>query len=381
MPEVGIGGPDPYRRRFDPETYAQCYFNFLERAKLADQAGFSSFWTTEHHFQREGYETVPNVLMLGVWLAQHTSHLKFGAMVHPIPTWHPLRFAEDFAIADIMTNGRMIFGAGRGSVGREAEVFGASFGRRGDSGDQANRLQFEEQMDIMKLAWSGEDFSYRGQVYEIPPEGITETGTAEGKAFDKLTVLPIPTHPVEIWQALNSPATADYAARNGHRGIVSYVGTLEDIFGKWDLYRQMLEKHRGAPVRLGEDRVLVVRMHIGSSKQAAIEEVRPHHDERFRFLGGQRPIHGYRDEQGQPFPMGRLPTVEESVSGGGWLVGTASEVVDGILQMKEKFGVEYILPEVEFPGMTQRAVLDQIEAMGEHVIPCVGAQVPQPLAV
>src|SRR5260221_4692491 len=103
MAEAGHGAPDPYSHQFPPEAYAGAFYDLLEWAKLADQAGFESFWVTEHHFQREGYQVVPNVLLTSAVMAQHTRHLRFGAMVHPIPTWHPLRFAEDFAIADILT--------------------------------------------------------------------------------------------------------------------------------------------------------------------------------------------------------------------------------------------------------------------------------------
>jgi alkanesulfonate monooxygenase SsuD/methylene tetrahydromethanopterin reductase-like flavin-dependent oxidoreductase (luciferase family) len=208
MPQVGHGAPDPYSHQFPPETYAATLLDLLEWSKLADQAGFDSFWVTEHHFQREGYQVVPNVLMLSTVMAQYTRHLKFGAMVHPIPTWHPLRFAEDFAIADILTGGRLIFGAGRGSVDREARVFGSAVSRAEDQANARNRKLFEEQMQIIKLAWSGQPFTHRGAAYRIPPDGLTATGTADGAPFDKLTVIPAPIHPVQIWQALNSKDTA-----------------------------------------------------------------------------------------------------------------------------------------------------------------------------
>jgi alkanesulfonate monooxygenase SsuD/methylene tetrahydromethanopterin reductase-like flavin-dependent oxidoreductase (luciferase family) len=369
MSDVGIDGPDPYGRLFTPETYAGIYPDLIEWAKLSDQGGIESFWITEHHFQREGYQVVPNVLMTGTVLAQHTQKLRFGAMVHPLPTWHPLRFAEDFALADILTGGRMIFGTGRGSVDREARIFGAGVSRVEDATNARNRSQFEEQMEIIKLAWSQPSFSFHGDFYDIPPAGVTNTGTAAGAAFDRITLVPRPTHPVEIWQAYNSTGTAQYAAQHGHKAVVSYVGTHQDVFTKWELFGRLVAEQQQRTVRPGEDRVLVLRTHIGDTREAALEAIRPGHDERFRFLGAQRPIFGYRDQQGVAFSLGHIPTLEDSIAGGGWVVGTADEVREQILHHAETFGLEYLVVELEFPGMGRKAVSDQIERFVTHVMP------------
>jgi alkanesulfonate monooxygenase SsuD/methylene tetrahydromethanopterin reductase-like flavin-dependent oxidoreductase (luciferase family) len=324
---------------------------------------------TEHHFQREGYQVVPNVLMASVALAQHTQKLRFGALVHPLPTWHPLRFAEDFAMADILTGGRMIFGTGRGSVDREARVFGTAVSRADDADNARNRSQYEEQMEIIRLAWSQPSFSFHGNFYDIPPAGITNTGTAAGAAFDRITLVPRPTHPVEIWQALNSTSTAHFAAQRRHKVVISYVGSFGDVFVKWELFGRLASEYQDRTLRPGEDRVLVLRVHIGESKEAAMESIRPSHDERFRFLGAQRPIFGYRDQQGGGFTLGQIPTLEESIAGGGWLVGTAQDVREEILRHAEQFGLEYLVVEVEFPGMGRRAVSDQIVRFATDVLP------------
>src|SRR6266511_1162621 len=368
MSEVGLGGSDPYGHLFSPEVYAQIYPDLLEWAKIADQGGLDSFWVTEHHFQRGGYQIITNVLMLGAVLAQHTQKLRFGAMVHPLPTWHPLRFAEDFAIADIMSGGRMIFGTGRGSVDREARVFGSMVSRAEDAANAQNRSQFEEQMEIIKLAWSQPSFSYRGSFYEIPPPGVTNTGTPDGQPFDQVTLVPRPTHPVEIWEALNSESTAHYAAQHRHVAVLAHVGTSQAVLARWDLYGRLASEYQARPLRRGEDRALVVRLHMGESR-AAIEAVRPSHDERYRFLRAQGQTFGHKDAHGQPLEKGRLPRLEESIAGGGWLVGTADEVREGIQQHVEQFSLEYLIVELEFPGMGRQAVANQIDRFATHVLP------------
>ena len=81
-------------------------------AKAMDDAGWHSLWLAEHHFQHEGYEVVPNILMLAVHLAHLTKRIKIGSAFNITPMWHPLRLAEDFAVADILTKGRTLFGVG-----------------------------------------------------------------------------------------------------------------------------------------------------------------------------------------------------------------------------------------------------------------------------
>ena len=77
---------------------------------LMDRLGYDTFWAAEHRFQREGYECIPNLLLLFVHLAHLTKRIKFGCGFNVAPMWHPLRLAEDFAVADRLTGGRIILG-------------------------------------------------------------------------------------------------------------------------------------------------------------------------------------------------------------------------------------------------------------------------------
>jgi len=89
-----------------------------------DELGYDTLWLAEHHFQHEGYECIPNLLMMGVHLSHLTRRLKIGCGFNIAPMWHPLRLAEDFATADILTGGRVVFGLGRGYHTREVETLG-----------------------------------------------------------------------------------------------------------------------------------------------------------------------------------------------------------------------------------------------------------------
>jgi alkanesulfonate monooxygenase SsuD/methylene tetrahydromethanopterin reductase-like flavin-dependent oxidoreductase (luciferase family) len=129
-----------------------------------DALSFDTLWLAEHHFQHEGYECIPNDLMLAVHLAHMTKTLKIDCAFNIAPMWHPLRLAEDFATADILTGGRTIFGVGRGYHTREVETFGAPM-----LNQEANRELFEEQVEIIFKAFNEESFSHQGKHYTLPP--------------------------------------------------------------------------------------------------------------------------------------------------------------------------------------------------------------------
>jgi alkanesulfonate monooxygenase SsuD/methylene tetrahydromethanopterin reductase-like flavin-dependent oxidoreductase (luciferase family) len=368
--DAGREGPDPYDRRHTPAEYAEGYLALIDWAKLADRLGYESFWLTEHHFQREGYQIIPNVVLVSGILAQHTQRIKFGAFFHQTPLWNPIRLAEDLAIADIMSGGRILFGTGRGSVQREMPIFGATFGRGGDDADNANRELFEEQMTLLKLAWSSEEFSYQSDRYTVPAPGFLNTGNpATGRPWDKVTLVPRPTRQIPIYQAVVSEPTFHYVAQEGHVGVMPLNNRT--LFGpRWKRFGDLVEQYQGRPVQ-GTDRMVVVQVHIGETREKAFERIRPAHDERHRFLGAQRPIGGYLDENGNPFGFGRLPTLEESVEQHGWFVGTAEQVRDGLMEEIATYGIGQLAVEIPFAGMSKGLIEEQIAAFAADVRPAL----------
>src|SRR5919109_769133 len=216
---VGYSGTAVNDRRYPNEQLATVFDKARDIARLLDRAGYDTFWTAEHHFQPEGYECIPNILMLAMDLAHVTQRLKFGCGFNITPMWHPLRLAEDFATADILTGGRVIFGIGRGYHTREVETFGNPM-----LDADANRELFEEQVEIMLKAFREESFSHQGKHYTIPPEV-----PYRGYTLKEISLVPRPVHPVEVWQPLvsGSERGLDFMARHGIKGVVS--GTAEEL--------------------------------------------------------------------------------------------------------------------------------------------------------
>jgi len=370
MDDVGMDGPDPYDRRHTPQAYADAYLGLIDWAKLADQHGYESFWLTEHHFQREGYQIIPNVVMVSAVLAQHTERIKFGAFFHQTPIWNPIRLAEEITIANIMSRGRMLFGTGRGSVEREMPIFGATFGRNGDDKDAANRGLFEEQMTLIKTALYSEEFTHQSDRYTVPAPGFLNTGNpATGRPWDKVSLVPRPLGSIPIYQAVISEPTYHYVAREGHVAVFP-LGNRKAFGAKWRRYGELVEQYQGRPVA-GGDRMVVVQLHIGDTREQAFERFRPAHDERNRFLGAQRPLSGYLDEDGKPFGFGRMPTLEESVEQTSYFVGTAEQVRDGLLEVISEHGIEQLVVEIPFAGMSKSLSEEQIAAFATDVRPAL----------
>ena len=184
MDDAGAGAPNPMDRRYSNEACWKATLDYVNSAKEAERLGYDSFWTTEHHFQYEGYEVIPNGLLISTWIAAQTTKLRFGSMFNVVPQWNPLRLAEDFATLHNLSGGRAILGVGRGTVPREVLHLndkGVSIGSQ-DNPDQAaddlfNREVFEESMEIVRRALNQESFSFQGKHFQIPLPGIPDRGS------------------------------------------------------------------------------------------------------------------------------------------------------------------------------------------------------------
>src|SRR5207302_662571 len=213
FPDHGQNATPANERRFNNDQLAGVYDKLEAIAKTMDRFGIDTLWLAEHHFQHEGYECLPNILMCAVHLAHVTKQLKIGCGFNITPMWHPLRLAEDFATADLLTKGRTVFGVGRGYHSREVETFGAPI-----IDQNANRELFEEQVEILFKAFNNESFSHEGKHYTLPPEV-----PYRGYQLKELSLVPRPVNtPIECWQPIvsASPRGLDFMIKHGIKGAV-----------------------------------------------------------------------------------------------------------------------------------------------------------------
>src|SRR5690349_20003580 len=148
-----------------------------EQAQCADESGWTSLMLAEHHFEVEGYQVTPNPLLLNVFLAQHTTRLRHGQMGLVLPNWNPLRLAEDIAMADHLTGGRLDIGLSRGhqprSVGVMGQHYRANAAGTGKAETEAtNRRIVEEWFEVMRRSWTEDLWDFEGEFYTVPPRGL-----------------------------------------------------------------------------------------------------------------------------------------------------------------------------------------------------------------
>jgi alkanesulfonate monooxygenase SsuD/methylene tetrahydromethanopterin reductase-like flavin-dependent oxidoreductase (luciferase family) len=187
---LGFQGTPANDRWYPNAKLAEAFAWAVDFAQILDTLGYDEFWMAEHHFQPEGYECIPNLLLPHVYLATKTARLKCGCGFNITPMWHPLRLAEDCAMADILPQGRVIFGVGRGYHTREVETFGAPM-----LDANANRALFEEQIEVLCKAFYEASFAHQGKYYQIPARG-----PYRGYQLETRTLVPRPLRrPVALW--------------------------------------------------------------------------------------------------------------------------------------------------------------------------------------
>ncbi|MFM8530189.1 MAG: LLM class flavin-dependent oxidoreductase [Ilumatobacteraceae bacterium] len=367
MDDAGAGLPKPTDRRYTQKEMWHAAMRLLDMGVAAEHLGFDVFQLTEHHFQYEGYEVVPNGLLFGVALAERTSRIKIGAMFHVIPQWHPLRFAEDFAMMHNLSGGRGVLGVARGTVPREAQSLGTKVGSF-DNPDQAdadrlNREMMDEAMDVILTAFENETFSYHGKYYDFPPPGIPD----RGGFVEHLTLVPRPLYPYDVWQAITSPPTLQHVPERGFGGVF-WLMHHEFIRQRWDKFQEVWEQHHGV-LAPGAKRNLVLNIRIEDTHEEAWRTARNGHDEYWKFLGPYGWSKGYMGKDGKPAPAGLIPTLEESVDQKVWIIGTPDEVAAGIAEYQDKLSLKHLTLYPHFPGDTYDKAEEQMQRYAEEVRP------------
>jgi len=361
MENCGRDGTPADARRYPNERLVEGMANAEDVAREMDALGYHTLWMAEHHFQREGYEVIPNLILMGTYLATQTRRLKFGCAFNVTPVWHPIRIAEDYAMADYLTKGRVVFGVGRGYQTREVETLGGPL-----LDAEANAALYREQMEILFKAFERDSFSHRGRFYTIPADV-----DFRGYHLQDVTLVPRPVNqPVEIWQAVASGKSIPFMVEHGIKGMVTMNGDL--------VTRQIFHQFRdeaakaGRDLRLGEDLCWGGGLYMANSVEEAIERVRPYHDERFKWFAPFGFVR-YADEHGRPWgtpgaPTG-VPTLEDGLRQKAWMLGTPDAVIARLKDLEAEYpGLEHVMLHWA-EGMSAEEWKSQLRLFAREVMP------------
>jgi alkanesulfonate monooxygenase SsuD/methylene tetrahydromethanopterin reductase-like flavin-dependent oxidoreductase (luciferase family) len=282
--------------------------------------------------------------------------------------WHPLRLAEDFAMVDILTHGRVIFGMGRGYHTREVETFGAPMLE-----PEANRELFEEPCAILMQAFDQESFSHHGKPYTLPPDV-----PYRGYPLRELTLVPRPPHrPMEVWQPIVSgtPRAFDFMARHGIKGAI--LGTAAEQVDRWIHLFQEANARHDRPLQLGENLALGLWCDLDDTHAQAKRALQPMFEEHVKFaapLGMLR----YRPEQMREMgPTGAARHIaagvdfEDVLQKQAWICGTPDELIGYLKDIEARYpGLEHLM--LGFPfGATAAQFKAQLTRFAQEVRPAL----------
>ncbi|HXP75127.1 MAG TPA: LLM class flavin-dependent oxidoreductase [Stellaceae bacterium] len=361
LDNLGLNGTPANERRYSSARLSEAFATARDVAQTMDELGFHALWTAEHHFQREGYEVLPNLIQLGLWLATQTKRLKFGCAFNVLPMWHPIRLAEDYAMADIVTDGRVIMGVGRGYHTREVETFGAPL-----IDAEANREYFEEGLQLLLKCFNEDAFHHKGKYFECPPPV-----DYRGYKLKEITVIPRPKHlPVEIWMPIASGKSIDMMARYGFKAMVTLNGEkiLDDVVRA---YHDACHRH-GRAKQLGEDVIWGAGLHLADTQEEAIRRVEPAHDERYKWFAPFGFVR-YADEQGRTWGMpgapARTPNLRDGIQQKAWFCGPPKQVIEGIKFIEAKYpGLEHFMIHWA-EGIPPKEFKEQLRWFAKDVMP------------
>ncbi|GAA4623386.1 LLM class flavin-dependent oxidoreductase [Actinoallomurus vinaceus] len=358
--------------------YHQVMDEAREFACAADKAGFWSIWYTEHHFGHEGFEITPNPVLMGADIAARTSRIRIGQAANIATFWHPLRLAEDIAMLDRLSGGRVEVGVGRGLYGREALNLNALADPRDE---EQNRALFEETLEIMQKAWSGEFFAHKGRCYEFPAPGVrwshplspsTPDFTDDG-VITKMAVTPRPLQsPLPLWQVIDSPRSIRWAAERGIQGMfwLPPVSALKERFA---LYRDAASEASGREYALGEGIGLVRDVYVADTMEQARREFEEAVMTSYRWIMHWRGLRNLMN-------AGEELTDEHELSFDflfprNMLVGTPEYVAEKVAELRDEINLQHLLLWTTHPGLPHRNAMRSLELFAEKVMPqFAGAQ-------
>lgn len=357
------------------QEFAKVLEEAREQAVYCDQAGFDSIWYTEHHFGHEGYELVPNPIMMGADIAARTKNIRIGQAANIITFWHPLRLAEDIAFLDQMSQGRVEVGIGRGLYGREA----MNLNQYADPRDQErNRALFEETYEILKKALSERFFSHQGEFYKFPAPGLKwnhplspqtpDYMDMEKGEIQKMSIMPPPfqqPHP-PLWQVIDTPRSIKWAAEHQVNGIF-WMPTVKELKPRFEMYRESLSQAKGSQAELGEGLALVRDCYVAETMEEARRDAEEAVLHTYRWICHWRGLGNLLDPGEELKPGTELSY--DFLHPRNLLFGTPDYVAEKIQELKEELNLKNLLLWTNHGSLSHEKIMRSTKLFAEEVMP------------
>jgi alkanesulfonate monooxygenase SsuD/methylene tetrahydromethanopterin reductase-like flavin-dependent oxidoreductase (luciferase family) len=329
----------------------EVYCNDRRLADLAEPLGFDSLWSVEHHFTP--YTMVPDVVQFLTYMAGRTSKIELGTMVIVLP-WHdPVRVAEQIAMLDLLSDGRIIIGFGRGAATVEYNGFRVPM--------DESRDRFVEAAEVVVKALANERFEHQGRFFQIPDTSIRP------RPF---------SHPERrLYGAAVSPDTAERMARLGLGVLVAIP-----LYG-WDAQAKDVQRHNEITHQMGREPVAPITssfVFCAETAKEAREGARQYMggywaaaDAHYHFSDGHlKTVKGY-EHYGVIADNAKTTSPEQSVDGfvDIQVAGTPDQCLQQIYSMREKVGMDHFIAIFSYGGMPHEAAERNLRLFAAEVMP------------
>ena len=318
---------------FIPIEGGHYYREALEEVTRAEDLGFDSVWMEEHHSVTNHYWPSPLPVLAG--FATRTSRMVLGTDIIVAAFHHPVRLAEDVAMLDVISNGRLVLGIAIGYKPDEFALYGVELEKRG--------ARFEEQLAIMKGLWTQERIQFKGTYY-----------TLEGRLEPKPVQKPHPP----VWIGGWGDITLRRAATLADNWIPGPTADLTRLLaGK----KQFLERRRAAGLAAPTEWPLTRDVIIADTDQRARELAEEHIMVAYRreYAGGWR----------HPFIDASIATDLDKLMEDRFIIGGPEQCVRRLRSFVEQYGMTHLICRMFFPGMPHAHIMRGLELLAREVIP------------
>ncbi|MBI3711123.1 MAG: LLM class flavin-dependent oxidoreductase [Proteobacteria bacterium] len=322
----------PTRQRSLPQFYDE----MIVQAELADALGYDTFFLAEHHFHE--YGAVPNPPVVLAALAQRTKRLRLGSAIAVLPFRHPLQVAEDYAMLDVLSGGRVVLGVGSGYLKHEFEALGIDGAEK--------RERFDEALALLKRALSGERITFKGKFTMLNDVAIN--------------VQPVQLPHPPIYVAILKKEAAYHVGRAGHHIMCVPYASVDgfDEIGTMVTEWRRGRAEAGLPAQPGDD-LFAFHTHVAESDQACRQAAA----EAFDLYVATR-------------LYAKSAVYDDILRRGICLFGSVDTVVDQLLRLHER-GVTHVLALQNFGLLPAARVMSSMRLLAEEVMPRVNRRIAQ----
>jgi len=379
----------------NPCFYQRALSDCSRLIRQLEELGFDFVAFSEHHFHVEGLEVSNNPVMLGTWAAMLTRRLRIAQMGIVLPARNPVLLAEDLAMLDHFSGGRMIAGFARGYQARHVATIGqkmnayptAATDPEFEAHDRINRELFNEHYDIVRKAWTQPLFNHQGKHWQLPPPNVGWNHPAtkalapgmvdEHGMLDKIGIAPLtlqdPNHIETFIPFTMSAATIEWAAQQGVKPVI-FTPIEPSAKASIDLFHQA-SLAAGHQVEWGRDvghfRDIVVA--DTEAEAIAIQE------SGMGYIWTRwHDWFGFNEALRYPGEKGPIPNTPACVRERGYgLVGTVDMVARKLEHMIKTYKTELIVPWIAVGPAPIDALLKSNELLVEKVLPKIGITLSQ----